>query len=99
MLPPMLALRLAAALAAASLLAAVALASCGPNTEVDWQCIDPLTGKEDGNAPYDPNHYDADGTFDPCNCFDPCGPLPQCPILVDAGPPMAGCPDAGADAH
>jgi hypothetical protein len=86
MLPPMLALRLSvAAVVASSLLAAGTFASCGNNTFTDWACIDPATGKEDSNAPYDPTHY-VNGVFDPCHCYDPGGELPQCPILVDAGP-------------
>ncbi len=88
----MLALRLSIAAAASTLLAA-ALTSCGPTTETTWSCIDPATGKEDSNAPYDPTHY-VDGVFDPCHCYDPGGELPQCPILVNGGPAK----DAGQDA-
>jgi hypothetical protein len=65
---------------------------CGPEQDVVWICLNPVTGKLD-DAPYDDNHY-VNGVFDPCHCYDPCGPEKSCPGLVDAGPLPPGC-DAG----
>ncbi|MFO0761269.1 MAG: hypothetical protein U0359_32620 [Byssovorax sp.] len=67
--------------------------ACGPNEHPFWICLSPTTGKLDPDIG-DPNHY-VDGVFDPCFCYDPCGPRPECPIVVDAGPPP---PDAMCDA-
>ena len=67
--------------------------ACGPNELPYWVCLNPATGKLDPNVG-DPNHY-TDGVYDPCFCYGPCGPLPECPILVDAGPPS---PDAMCEA-
>jgi hypothetical protein len=79
------ALRLSAAAAyVAVILAAVALGACEDSIQQLWFCDDPATGKQDANSPYDQTHS-VDGVFDPCHCYDPGGPLPQCPILVDAG--------------
>jgi hypothetical protein len=69
--------------------------ACGPVQSVGWICLNPITGKEDGNT-YDHNNY-ANGQPDPCHCYDPCGPAKSCPIVVDAGPLGPGC-DAGAGA-
>jgi hypothetical protein len=91
--PPRRPLRAAVALAA--LVASGTLGSiCGYNQEI-WLCLNPVTGKEDGNW-YDTNHY-VNGVADPCHCYDPCGPEKSCPIVVDAGPPGPGCEtgDAG----
>lgn len=85
MLAPMNALRLAGAAVAASALLAAALGACGPNTAEFWQCLDPVTGKIDSNAPYDDLNYIDAGVYDPCHCFDPGGEAPQCPYLIDAG--------------
>jgi hypothetical protein len=83
------------AVAAAALCALCTLGSlCGPNQSVGWICLNPVTHKEDPSYG-DPNHY-VGGVFDPCHCYDPCGPAESCPIVVDAGPPPAGC-DAGAN--
>jgi hypothetical protein len=61
-----------------------------------WVCDNPATGKADVNIG-DFNHY-TNGVYDPCFCYDPCGPHPECPILVDAGPPPMGAMcDAGKD--
>jgi hypothetical protein len=65
-------------------------AACGPVHNVIWLCLNPVTGKEDGNV-YDANNY-VNGEPDPCHCYDPCGPAKSCPIEVDAGPPASGCP-------
>lgn len=72
-----------------------AAAACGPEEDVFWSCLNPVTGKLD-NAPYDENHY-VKGVFDPCYCYGPCGPAKSCPIVVDAGPPDPSCSavDAG----
>jgi hypothetical protein len=87
-------LRAALALAALGTVAGLgAVVACGPNNITVWLCLNPKTGKEDGSI-YDANHY-VDGVADPCHCYDPCGPEKSCPIVVDAGPPAAGC-DAGA---
>jgi hypothetical protein len=83
------------AFAAATLVSAVlgVAAGCGPNQNVFWVCLNPVTGKDDGSI-YDANHY-VNGVADPCHCYDPCGPEKSCPIVVDAGPAAPGC-DAGA---
>jgi hypothetical protein len=81
------ALRIPAAVFAAlfAILAAMAgsAAGCG-SPPVLWICDNPINGKADNNY-YDGTHFVND-TFDPCHCYDPSGPLPTCPIVVDAGP-------------
>lgn len=94
MLAAMGALRLATAAAIAAAMAFVAIPSgCEPPAEF-WVCNNPATGKADPSI-YDHNHFE-NGVPDPCHCYDSCGPLPQCPILVDAGPLGPGC-DAGTN--
>lgn len=68
------------------------LGACWNETQVVWQCLNPVTGKET-DAPYDDTHY-VNGKLDPCHCYDPCGSQKTCPILVDAGTPPPEC-DAG----
>ncbi len=85
-----------------SLLAAVVLLAplaCGRYSQEIWICLDPTTGKlDEAYKWYDYAAIGPDGLIDPCHCYDPCGSQPQCPILVDAGPPPATCDagDAGA---
>jgi hypothetical protein len=89
------ALRFAAALAVLLTSAGLGVfAGCGPDQDVSWICLNPVTGKIDGSY-YDTNHV-VNGVVDPCHCYDPCGPLKSCPIVVDAGTPPPGCDvDAG----
>jgi hypothetical protein len=84
------ALAVLATLAAGGFCAGV---GCGPDQTMVWFCLNPDSGKLN-DAPYDANHNDDAGVFDPCHCYDPCGPAKTCPITVDAGPPPLGC-DAG----
>jgi hypothetical protein len=85
------ALRFAALVVVGALAAAGAGAvGCGPNGQVLWICLDPVTGKEN-NAFSDPNHY-VNGVYDPCHCYDPSGPAKTCPDEPEGGP------DAGQDA-
>jgi hypothetical protein len=71
---------------------------CGPDNNIIWACLNPITGKIDGSI-YDKNHYAPNGVFDPCHCYSTCGPSKECPITVDAGPPPAdaGCAEGGDD--
>jgi hypothetical protein len=87
------ALRVVLALAALAAPAALGAAvGCQP-PDILWICLNPKTGKDDDSVG-DFGHLGPDGQPDPCHCYDACGPSPECPIVVDAGPPPLGC-DAG----
>ena len=93
---PRRALRFVALAAVAAAPAVLGAPAClGPDQNVIWLCLNPVTGKEDVNT-YDTSHFVNDKP-DPCHCYDPCGPEKSCPIVVDAGPPGPGCEtgDAG----
>jgi hypothetical protein len=87
---PRLAVAVTLTVAGLAVLAIVG-ANVGCDPLVIWVCNNRATGKSDATI-WDADHY-VNGVFDPCHCYDPCGPMPECPILVDAGPPC----DAGSD--